>query len=128
MEHSEREHPRYAHEATVTLVLGGQQVTGRTNNVSRGGLCVTVGDALAVGTDLEIDLALVFDDDVKSESLRLPARVVWCTPVDDAYQLGLSFRPHDAERARYLTLFLGYIDDARDEPAAPTDNVDERFR
>ena len=125
---SEREHPRYAHKAAITVLLGSKQIHGHTNNVSRGGLCVSVSDAVVVGSDIDVDLSLVFENDVRSESLRMPARVVWCTPVDDEFQLGLSFRPTDAERAHYLTMFLRYLDEAREERKAPSDNVDERFR
>ena len=112
----------------MTLLIGGNRVAGRTNNVSRGGLCASVGAAIGVGSDLDVDVTLLFDDDSRSEPLRLPARVVWCTPVDDAYQIGLAFRPLDAARMKYLTAFLRYLDDARDEAAAPGDSVDDRFR
>jgi Tfp pilus assembly protein PilZ len=124
----DREHPRYDHNAAVVLLIETKQVHGHTNNVSRGGLCVTVGEAVVMGSDIDVDLSLVFEDDVRSDSLRMPARVVWCTPVDEEFQLGLSFRPHDAERAHYLTLFLRYLEEAREERKPPSDNVDERFR
>jgi hypothetical protein len=125
---TEREHPRYAHEAAVTVLVDGKRVAGRTNNVSRGGLCAIVGDAIAIGCDLDVEIALLFDDDSRSAPLRLPARVVWCTLIDDAYQLGLSFRSLDAERTKYLTVFLSHLDAARDEPAPRGNTVDERFR
>ncbi len=128
MTRHEREHPRYAHEAAVRCHLGGKRVDGRTRNVSRGGLCADLGDPIAVGTDLDVDLVLVFDADTQSEPLRLPARVVWCTTVDDGYQIGLAFRPLDAQATEYLTLFLRYLDDSRDEPAPPGDSIDDRFR
>ena len=44
----DRQHLRYAHEAAVTLYLAGEQagdvavLSGRTRNVSRGGLCATL--------------------------------------------------------------------------------------
>ena len=103
---AEREHPRYAHEAAVTVRVGGKAFEGRTRNVSRGGLCADVSDAVPVGAEVTVDLVLVFDDDAQSEPLRLPARVAWCTPLDDAFQLGLSFKPLDAQLSQYLTLFL----------------------
>jgi hypothetical protein len=71
----------------------------------------------------------VFDDELQSEALRLPARVAWCTTVDDAYQLGVSFKPLDAERAQYLQLFLKYLGDERapKQPRSSSLDVDKRF-
>jgi hypothetical protein len=126
---SDREHPRYAHEASVTLRGPTWSIEGRTRNVSRGGLCATLADPVAVGTDLDVDLALVFEDDAKSDALRLPARAVWCTSVDDAHQVGLAFRPLSAEASEYLTLFLRYLDGAKVEKAnRSVPEIDDRFR
>jgi hypothetical protein len=126
----ERAYPRYAHEAAVTFRAGRRTFEGRTRNVSRGGLCAMVVDTIAVGSDLELDLVLVFDDDVHSDPLRISARVVWCTPLDEANQLGVAFRPLDARRAEQLELFLSYLEDQRDdrEHAPPRRGlVDDRF-
>lgn len=128
---SEREHPRYAHEASVTLHAGKAKLQGRTINVSRGGLCVDLAQKCTVGQDVEVDLVLIFDGGTESEPLRVPARVVWCTAVDDAYQVGVCFRPLETERSQYLTMFLRYLDDGSDgkKPRTPPPaSVDDRFR
>lgn len=109
------------------MLLANQSFVGRTTNVSRGGLCATMADPIAVGVDLEVDVALVFED-AQSEPLRLPARVVWCTVVDEAYQIGLSFRSLSADHTKYLTVFLRYLEEEHAEPRVPSDNIDERFR
>lgn len=125
---SEREHPRYAHEAAITVHVGTQQFAGRTENVSRGGLCADLQQAVKVGTDVDLDMQLVFDEETQSEALRLRARVVWCTTVDDTFQVGLSFKPLDSERNEFLTMFLRYLDDGR-APKLPTrkPSIDDRF-
>ena len=123
----DREHPRYAHEAVVAFLVGGKTHWGRTQNLSRGGLCADIAEAIPNGTSIDVDIQLVFDD-TESEALRLPARVVWCTTVDEAFQIGLSFRSLTAEQGQYLTLFLKYLDDGT--PAARTrreSNLDKRF-
>ena len=56
----------------------------------------------------------MFDDDVQSEPLRLPARVVWCTALDDTNQIGVAFKPLDARRTEYLAVFLRYLDHFRE--------------
>ena len=135
---SERQHPRYAHDVAVKVhftkrAANGQlkQLTteGRTNNVSRGGLAANISDDIPAGSDIEVDITLVFDDDMQSEALRLPARVAWCTSLDDAYQLGVSFKPLGAELAQYLQLFLKYLGEERAPRRRPTEkSIDDRFR
>lgn len=103
-------------------------VQGRTRNVSRGGLCADLADPLTVGADIEVDIQLVFEGDVQSEPLRVQARVAWCTPVDEAHQVGLSFKPMTAARAEDMTMFLRYLqDDAGAKVKQPRGPVDEQF-
>ena len=123
-------HPRYAHEAAITLNTPGHAISGRTCNLSRGGLCAMLSEPIAVGTEIELDIQLVFDDDHQSEPLRVPARVVWCTAVDEGHQVGVGFLPIDSERSEYLTMFLRYLDDGGqvdvDEPKTEI-SIDDRF-
>lgn len=124
-----REYPRYAHEAAITLLARGKTYHGRTQNVSRGGLCADLAEPIAVGTELNVDLQLVFEDDTQSEPLRVPARVVWCTSVDEGHQIGLSFKPLNAELTNYLGMFLRFLDsEGRAENDKRRDApVDEKF-
>ncbi len=110
------------------MAFGKKVTEGRTRNVSRGGLCANVGDALLAGSDVMVEITLVFDDDMRSEALRVPARVAWCTTVDDAYQVGLSFNAMNAERAELLKLFLKYLGEER-APKAPRveKSIDDQF-
>ena len=124
----EREHKRYAHEVAVTFHVGATTTEGRTRNVSRGGLCANISEPIAMGTDIEIDIVLVFDDGMESEALRLPCRVAWCTTVDDAHQIGVAFRGLDKQRSEYLTMFLNFLDDQRSEKAPRDQSIDDRFR
>jgi hypothetical protein len=124
----EREHPRYAHEAAITLHTSGRSISARTCNVSCGGLCATLTEPIAIGSDIEIDLQLVFDDGRHSEPLRLPARIVWCTAIDDRHQLGVRFLRLAEAAAADLTIFLRYLDGrAGARPAAAPVPVDDRF-
>src|SRR5882724_7780271 len=123
----EREHPRYAHEAVVTIHAGSQTHWGRTQNLSRGGLCADLPESIPNGANIDVDIQLVFDD-VESEPLRLPARVVWCTTVDEAFQVGLSFRSLSTEQHELLSVFLKYLDDgAPTQRARRESNLDKRF-
>jgi hypothetical protein len=124
----EREHRRYAHDVAVTFRVGTRAIEGRTRNVSRGGLCATIADALPSGTDLDLEIVLVFDDGMQSEALRIPGRVAWCTTVDEANQIGISFRALDKARSEYLAVFLRYLDDSRSEKSPRDQSIDDRFR
>jgi hypothetical protein len=132
----EREHPRYAHEAAITFHALDREIAGRSRNVSRGGLCAEVAEAIPAGTSIEIDLQLVFGEDRHSEPLRLPARIAWCTAIDDHHQVGVQFLPMHEETAADLMMFLRYLDgrgalqpvapEAAPE-ASPPGSIDERF-
>jgi hypothetical protein len=135
---SERQHPRYAHEVSVTIHFSKQgangkpakaKTEGRTSNVSRGGLAANIADEIKAGTDIEVDIVLVFDDEMQSEALRLPARIAWCTAFEDMFQVGVSFKPLDADRANYLQLFLKYMGEERatKAPRTKTLDIDKRF-
>ena len=128
MTNAERQHPRFAAEVGIKFYAGQQVAEGRTRNMSRGGLCADLSVALPIGKDVELDITLVFDDDSVSEPLRMPARIVWCTTFEGAYQVGVSFRPMDKQRAEYLSLMLKYL--AGDKPAKTPKaaNIDDRFR
>jgi hypothetical protein len=106
-----REFPRYALAAAVTLRHGDATTEGRTQNVSRGGVCAHVRAAMPLGAVVTVELALIFDEASTSDTLVLQARVVWSTPIDDGHQIGLSFCGLSAEQARYLDVFLRYLAD-----------------
>ena len=111
----------------VQLYVGKKVIAGRTRNVSRGGLCADTDEAAAIGGDVEIAITLLFDDNSQSEPLRLPARIVWCTTFEDAYQVGVSFRPLDQKRAEYLQLFLKYLGGEKPAKSVKPSNIDDRF-
>jgi hypothetical protein len=113
----------------VTFHFNGKTLEGRTRNVSRGGVCAQITDMLPNGATVEIDVTLIFDEETQSEPLRLPGRITWCTPLDGGFQVGLMFRPLDAEQNEFLGLFLKYLDAGgqRERPFAKTANIDDRF-
>lgn len=129
MNRPQREHPRYAHEAAITLMMPGQEISGYTRNVSRGGLCATLSEKLAVGAEIQVAIQLVFEHGGQSEALRLPARIVWCTGIDDEYQVGVKFLALERAIADDLTMFLRYLDGESDDIAKQhAASLDERFR
>lgn len=126
----EREYTRYAHEAAISVHVSGKVHEGRTSNVSRGGLCADLATTIPMGTEVEVDMQLVFEEDEKSDALRLTGTVVWCTTVDDGYQIGVAFRPLNADKTKLINLFLRYLDDGGKPIKSDRSerSIDDQFR
>jgi Tfp pilus assembly protein PilZ len=108
-----RSHPRYAVEIDTELRCGDQILPARTRNVSRGGLAVVTSQPVAVGAEVSLTIALVFDEQTMSEPLPLHGRVVWCTPVAGGrFQLGATFIGLRAEERQFVDVFLRYLRDS----------------
>ena len=120
--------PRFALQAAVDIRAPGGGASGRTSNLSRGGFSAVVDTAMARGADVEVSIALIFDEDVFSEPLELPARVVWATQLGpNQHQLGASFRHLSENQRDYLEMFLRYLAEGlrRAEEAAGYDEPDD---
>lgn len=124
---TDREHPRYAIDAAIIFHVATGLCEGRTRNISRGGLCATIADALPNGAEIDISIVLMFDDNRHSEPLRLPARVVWSTALDNAHHIGVAFRPLDALKQEHLAQYLRYLEQQATEKRARHLPLDERF-
>ncbi len=110
--------PRFACQISVELeTAAGKVHPGVSRNLSGGGICLETVDAIPAGEEVVVRVTLVFDAERSSEPLELPARVVWCTSFGDAHQVGTQFRPLSQDRARYLDMFLRYLEQ-RASPAA----------
>jgi hypothetical protein len=98
--------------------------------VSRGGLAAELPAAVANGAEIECELQLVFEDDAQSEPLSVPARIVWCTALEDGFQVGVAFKPMTADKTKFLTMFLRYLDDSGPKTKQPKveRSVDDQFR
>ena len=115
---SQRQSPRFAHEAELTLAAGAVRITGRTSNLSGGGVCAVMSGPIRVGTSGEVELALVFSEGEMSEPLRLHARVVWCTALEQHYQVGLSFAAVPPELQKFLDIFLRLLEEGAQQRRA----------
>jgi hypothetical protein len=100
-------------QASVITDLGPQ--SARTRDLSRGGICFILPTPLKTGIHFTVELTLVFDENTFSEPLPLAGKVVWCTPVEDGYQIGASFFTLDDTTQEYLKMFLNFLSNAEDE-------------
>jgi hypothetical protein len=105
-----RVHPRHSAEIDGKLRLGSLLLPVRTRNVSRGGLCFVIDRELPRGESVDLEIALLLDASTISESLRLRARIVWCTAIAKGqWQIGASFVAMTADSRRYLDVFVKYV-------------------
>lgn len=114
----QRQHPRYAIELDAELHLArNERVVGRTVDLSRGGFCVHVPRPLTVGAECRVRIALVFSATEFSESLELPATIVWCTRLKGYHQVGVKFSPVEPQLIGYLDMFIKFLEPPADEGA-----------
>jgi len=118
-----RQHPRYNVDLKVTASVGKDRFAARTRDISRAGICLVGMRPLDRDTEITLDLVLTFGNDGASEPLRLLGRVAWCTAMFGAYQIGIKFVKVDQERARYLDMFVGFLDGTL--APGPMDSDDE---
>jgi hypothetical protein len=106
-----RRHPRFAVaiEAVVTTAKG-ETMEATTKDMSHGGICLVCPKEVGAGEALELGLSLVLGADTFTESLTLPSRVVWCTPLPGkGFQVGAMFHKLDRAKRGFLEMFLRFL-------------------
>jgi hypothetical protein len=78
--------------------------------MSRAGLCLIAEQPIAADTEISLELVLTFGEAGTSEPLKMIGRVAWCTALFGAFQIGVKFVKVDDDRARYLDMFVGFLD------------------
>lgn len=81
---------RFACDLAVELDTGRARIAGQLRDITEAGLCCTVGDPIAAGSTVTAHLRLVLEWGM-SEPLPLLGQVVWLTPTEGQYQIGLAF-------------------------------------
>ena len=105
-----REHPRFNVDIQVAVSVADAKFAARTRDMSRAGLCLIGEQPIPADTEISLELVLTFGEAGTSEPLKMIGRVAWCTALFGAYQIGVKFVKLDDDRARYLDMFLGFLD------------------
>ena len=106
-----RRHPRFTVDVQANVRTGdGRKLPARTRDLSRSGMCLITTHALTPRDELLIDLILLIGPSSASEPLPLRARVVWCTPISQAFQIGAMFEKLSKKEQSFLEMFLRYLD------------------
>jgi hypothetical protein len=112
-DHSEnlRRYPRFHVDVQARVrTMDGRELIARTRDLSRSGICLVMTEDLGPGSKLSIELVLLLGPTSSSEPLPLRARVVWCTAIAGAYQVGAMFDGVSAKESSFLDMFLRYLD------------------
>jgi hypothetical protein len=116
-----RQFPRYPVDLKVAVSLKERRLAARTRDISRSGVCLITPQAIPLESRIEVRVVLTFAAGGHSEPLALVGRVVWCTALFGAYQVGVMFVDLDRERARQLQILVAILDGS---PADPADDED----
>jgi len=106
-----RRYPRFHVDVQANVrTVDGRKLLARTRDLSRSGICLVTTEDLGSGASLGIELVLLLGPSSASEPLPLRARVVWCTAIGGAYQVGAMFDGLSAKESSFLDMFLRYLD------------------
>ena len=105
-----REHPRFNVDIQVAVTVADAKFAARTRDMSRAGLCLIGEQPIAADTEISLELVLTFGDAGTSEPLKVIGRVAWCTAMFGSFQIGVKFVKVDDDLARYLDMFVGFLD------------------
>ena len=100
---------RFAVEVEAEVTSEAGTFGAITKDVSRGGACFVVLAPMAVGSSFDIARSLVLSENRFSEPLKLRGKVVWCTRIDEGFQIGAAFGPQDANTKEFLRMFLNFL-------------------
>lgn len=120
-----RRHPRFTVDVQANVRTNdGRKLPARTRDLSRSGICLITTHLLAPRDELLIDLILLIGTASTSEPLPLRARVVWCTPISQAFQIGAMFEKLSKKEQSFLEMFLRYLDGSILPAGAEMETVD----
>jgi len=105
-----REHPRFNVDIQVAVSVADAKFAARTRDMSRAGVCLIGEQPIAADTEISLELVLTFGEAGTSEPLKVIGRVAWCTALFGSFQIGVKFVKVDDDLARYLDMFVGFLD------------------
>jgi hypothetical protein len=121
-----RRHPRFQVDVQATVhASDGRKLSARTRDLSRSGICLIASEALRSGEILHVELVLLIGARSESEPLPLRARVVWCTAIAGAFQVGAMFDKLSRREQEFLVMFLRYLDGSILPAGAEMESVDD---
>lgn len=112
-----RAHPRFAYDVeAAVLATGVEPIAARTVDISFSGVCLTTETRVEQGSWVQVELRLIVPGGT-SDTLSLPAKIVWCTPTGGEMQVGAKFAPDmSAVLLARLDVLLQFLSGELDVP------------
>ena len=105
-----RQHRRIELDVECFIDNGGHRLEARARNLSRSGVACLIDAQILVGATVAVDLALSFGGGERSEPLSLLGTIVWCTPMEQSFQIGVRFADLSDENAEQLDTLLHFLE------------------
>ena len=105
-----RREQRRSVDISAAVSIEGRAVAARARDISRSGICLISETEIARDTEVAIELVLSLGADAVSEPLLVTGRSIWCTAMFGKFQIGVVFIDVNAERHRFLDLFMRFLD------------------
>lgn len=101
--------PRFACDLEATIEVPGRPaVAGLAKEISTTGVCILTEIPVSPGSDANIHLRLILEW-AESDTLTLPAQVLWSTRTEGHFQIGVAFGQMPVERWQRLDILLRFI-------------------
>ncbi len=96
---------RFVCDLDVELDTGRARVPGQIRDIYEHGLCCVAADPVQPGSSVTAYLRLVLEWGM-SEPIAVLGQVLWLTPTEDEYQIGVAFSPMAADAAQRFDVLL----------------------
>jgi hypothetical protein len=94
-----RAHQRFACDLRARVVLpDGRMLDGQTADISVSGICVHTHEHVEPKTSVRFQIWAILPDR-ETEDIVVPAKIVWSTLIEGAFQLGAAFDRNMDNRA-----------------------------
>jgi Tfp pilus assembly protein PilZ len=104
-----RRHPRFSVQIVAQITYDKQILSVSTKDMSRGGICLISSQGIPLGSVIVISMVLMLGKKSFSECFELCGKVVWCTRLDERYQIGVAFADIDDSTRSFLEMFLKFL-------------------
>lgn len=96
---------RFVCDLDVELDAGRGRIAGRIRDINDVGLCCTIPDPIQAGANITAHLRLVLEWGM-SEPIAVLGQIVWLTPTEGHYQVGVAFATPTPDSRQRLDLLL----------------------
>jgi hypothetical protein len=101
-----RKHPRFTAVELKATWIGSEDVSLIARDVSAEGICLVSSRGAPTGSRIRVRLVLDFGQNRLSEPVEVEYRVVWCTKIEELFQIGAAAENLDEDAERRIATIL----------------------